>query len=167
MKILIKTVLVLTVIGYMAAGQFRSQPEARSSATESMIRQDDGGLLFGWFNPDRLTVRNSYSLSYTTSGGKSFSLGTLTSSLAYQISNPLSVIFDVSLVHSPYSNLGGNFAKNISGVYLSRAELNYRPSNDMLLQIQFRQLPAMYWLNSYDRFGFSSSFDRIDEEESR
>jgi hypothetical protein len=132
-----------------------------------MIRQDGGGLLFGWFNPDRLTVRNSYSLSYTTSGGKSFSLGTLTSSLAYQISNPLSVIFDVSLVHSPYSNLGGNFAKNISGVYLSRAELNYRPSNDMLLQIQFRQLPAMYWLNSYDRFGFSSAFDRIDEEESR
>ena len=136
MKILLKTVFTLAVIVCMAAGQFRSQPEARSSATESMIRQDGGGLLFGWFNPDRLTVRNSYSLSYTTSGERSFSLGTLTSSLAYQISNPLSVMFDVSLVHSPYNNLGGNFAKNISGVYLSRAELNYRPSDDLLLQCQ-------------------------------
>jgi len=167
MKILIKTMLVLALVNFTAAGQFRSQPEARFSVTESIIRQDGGGLLFGWFDPSRLTVRNNYTLSYTTSGGKGFSLGTLTSSLAYQISNPLSVMLDISLVHSPYSNLGGNFAKNISGVYLSRAELNYRPSNDLLLQVQFRQLPAMYWLNSYDRFGFSSVFDRIDEEESR
>jgi len=91
MKIFIKTVLVLIVVSFMAVGQFRSQPEARSSVTESMIRQDDGGLLFGWFDPSRFTMHNSYSLSYTTSGGKGFSLGTLTSSLAYQISNPLSV----------------------------------------------------------------------------
>jgi len=167
MKILIKTMLILALVNFTAAGQFRSQPEARFSVTESIIRQDGGGLLFGWFDPSRLTVRNNYTLSYTTSGGKGFSLGTLTSSLAYQISNPLSVLFDISLVHSPYNNLGGNFSKNISGVYLSRAELNYRPSNDLLLQVQFRQLPAMYWLNSYDRFGFSSVFDRIDEEESR
>ncbi len=167
MKILIKTALVLIAVSFTAAGQFRSQPEARSSATESMIRQDDGGLLFGWFDPGRLTVRNSYSLSYTTSGGKNFSLGTLTSSLAYQISNPLSVMFDVSLVHSPFNNLGGNFTKSISGVYLSRAELNYRPSDDLMLRIQYRQMPAMYWLNNYDRFGFTSAFDRIDEEESR
>ena len=166
MKIFIKTVFALIVISFMAIGQFRSQPEARSSVTESMIRQDDGGLLFGWFDPSRLTMRNSYSLSYTTSGGKGFSLGTLTSSLAYQISNPLSVQFDVSLVHSPYNNLGGNFSKEISGVYLSGAELNYRPSKNTLLQIQYRQLPAMYWLNNYDRFGFMSGSDRINEEES-
>jgi len=165
MKIFIKTVFALIVISFMAIGQFRSQPEARSSVTESMIRQDDGGLLFGWFDPSRFTMHNSYSLSYMTSGGKGLSLGTLTSSLAYQISNPLSVQFDVSLMHSPYNNLGGNFSKEISGVYLSRAELNYRPSKNTLLQIQYRQLPAMYWLNN-DRFDFMSGFDRIGEEES-
>jgi hypothetical protein len=150
----------------MTVCQFRSQPEVRSSVASTMIRQDDGGLLFGWFDPSRLSFHNSYSLSYTTSGGNSFSLGTLTSSVGYQISNPLSVQFDVSLMHSPYNNLGGNFAKNISGVYLSRAELNYRPSKNMLFQIQYRQLPAMYWMNNYDRFGFMSGFDRIEEEES-
>ncbi len=165
MKIFIKTVLVLVVINFIAVGQFRSQSEATSSVASSMIRQDDGGLLFGWFDPSRFTISNSYSLSYTTSGGKGLSLGTLTSSLAYQISNPLSVQFDVSLVHSPYNNLGGNFTKEISGVYLSRAELNYRPSKITLLQIQYRQLPAMYWLNNFDRFNFMSGLDRIDEEE--
>jgi hypothetical protein len=165
MKILLKTTFIVSIIVGVAVGQFKSQPEARSSITESMIRQDGGGLLFGWLDLSKITFNNSYSLSYTTSGGRSFSLGTLTSSLAYQISDPLSLQFDVSLMHSPYNNLGGNFTKNISGVYLSRAELTYRPSKNMLLQIQYRQLPALYWLNTYNRFGFMSGFDRIEEEE--
>jgi hypothetical protein len=165
MKILMKTTAVVLVFSAITIGQFRSQPEARSSAGESLVRSDDG-LLFGWIDPSRLTMHNSYSLSYTTSGGRGYSLGELTSNIAYQISNPLSVQFDVSLVHSPFNNLGGSFAKDISGIYLSRAELNYRPSKNMLLQIQYRQLPAMYWLNNYDRFGFMPLYDRIDEEES-
>ena len=166
MNTLIKTTLVLLVFSSIAVCQFRSQPEARSSAGESLLRQDDNGLLFGWFDPSRLTFHNSYSLSYTTSGGKGYSLGELTSNIAYQISNPLSVQFDVSLMHSPFNNLGGNFANNISGIYLTRAELNYQPSKNMFFQIQYRQLPAMYWLNNYDRFGFMPSYDRIEEEES-
>jgi len=65
-------------------------------------------------------MHNSYTLSYTTSGSKGYSLGELTSNIAYQISDPLSVQFDVSLLHSPFNNLGGNFANNISGIYLTR-----------------------------------------------
>jgi hypothetical protein len=166
MKIFIKTVLVIIVVSSLAISQFKSQPEARSSVAGSLIRQDDGGLLFGWFDPSRISIHNSYTLSYTTSGGKGYSLGTLTSNLAYQISNPLSVQFDVSLMHSPYNNLGGNFTKDISGIYLTRAQLDYRPSKNTLLQIQYRQLPAMYWLNNFDRFGFMSGFNQMDEEES-
>ena len=166
MNILIKTTMVFVVFCVVAVGQFRSQPEARSSAGESLLRPDDGGLLFGWFDPSRLTMHNSYSLSYTTSGSKGYSLGELTSNIAYRISDPLSVQFDVSLLHSPFNNLGGNFANNISGIYLTRAELNYRPSKNMFLQIQYRQLPSMYWLNNYDRMGFMPSYDRINEEES-
>ena len=166
MNILIKTTMVFVVFCVVAVGQFRSQPEARSSAGESLLRPDDGGLLFGWFDPSRLTMHNSYTLSYTTSGSKGYSLGELTSNIAYRISDPLSVQFDVSLLHSPFNNLGGNFANNISGIYLTRAELNYRPSKNMFLQIQYRQLPSMYWLNNYDRMGFMPSYDRINEEES-
>jgi len=146
MKILIKAAVLLIIFSGMAVCQFRSQPEARSSVAGTLIRPDDGGLLFGWFDPSKFTVRNSYSLSYTTSGGKGYSIGELTSNLAYQISNPLSVQFDVSLMHSPYNNLGGDFAKDITGIYLTRAELDYRPSKNMLLQIQYRQLPQCTFL---------------------
>jgi hypothetical protein len=166
MKILGKTVLILLLFTTIAVTQFKSQPEARSSAGEALIRPDDGSLLFGWFDPSRLTIHNSYSISYTTSGGKGYSLGALTSNIGYQLSNSLSAQFDVSLLHSPFNNLGGNFANDISGIYLTRAELNYRPSKNLLFQIQYQQLPAMYWLNNYDRFGFMPRYDRIDEEDS-
>jgi hypothetical protein len=166
MKILIKTTFLLLLLSTIAGAQFKSQPEARSSAGESLIRPDDGGLLFGWFDPSRLTIHNSYSLSYTTSGGKGYSLGALTSNIGYQFSNSLSAQFDVSLLHSPFNNLGGNFANDISGVYLTRAALNYRPSKDLFFQIQYQQLPAMYWMNNYDRYGFMPRYDRIDEEDS-
>jgi hypothetical protein len=166
MKILGKTVFILLLFTTIAVTQFKSQPEARSSAGEALIRPDDGGLLFGWFDPSRLTMHNSYSLSYTTSGGKGYSLGALTSNIGYQFSNSLSAQFDVSLLHSPFNNLGGNFANDISGIYLSRAAINYRPSKDLFFQIQYQQLPAMYWMNNYDRFGFMPRYDRIDEEDS-
>jgi hypothetical protein len=165
MNILKKTSVLLLILSAIAVGQFRSQPEARSSAGESLLRPDDGGLLFGWFDPSRLTMHNSYSLSYTTSGGKGFSVGALTSNIGYQFSNSLSAQFDVSLMHSPFNNLGGNFANNISGIYLTNAELNYQPSKNMLLQIQYRQLPAMYWLGNYDRLGYMPMYSRIEEEE--
>jgi hypothetical protein len=166
MKILGKTVFILLLFTTIAVTQFKSQPEARSSAGEALIRPDDGGLLFGWFDPSRLTMHNSYSLSYTTSGGKGYSLGALTSNIGYQFSNSLSAQFDVSLLHSPFNNLGGNFANDISGIYLSRAAINYRPSKDLFFQVQYQQLPAMYWMNNYDRFGFMPRYDRIDEEDS-
>lgn len=164
MKILIKVAAVLIIISTVSTAQFKSQPEVKPSVSESLIRPDGGSLLFGWFDPSRFTMHNSYSLSYTTSGDKGFSLGTLTSSLAYQISDPLSVEFDLSLMHSPFNNLGNNFSKNISGVYLTRAELNYKPSKDVLFQIQFRQLPTLYWLNNYDRFDYLPTFNWIEEE---
>lgn len=165
MKNLIKTAIILTIIGSIAVSQFKSQPETKPSVAESLIRPDGGGLLFGWFDPSRFVMHNSYSLSYTSSGSKGFSLGTLTSSMAYQISDPLSVEFDLSLMHSPFNNLGGNFSKNISGFYLTRAELNYRPSKDVLFQIQFRQLPMMYWMNNYDSFDYVPTFNRFEEED--
>jgi hypothetical protein len=157
-------IIALLIIGATASAQFKTKPESTPAVTESMIRSDDSGLLFGWIDPGRLTFHNSYSLSYTTSGGKGFSLGTLTSSVGYQISDPLSVQFDVSLLHSPFGNTGGNFANSISGIYLTRAELNYRPSKNTLLQVQFRQLPTLYWLNDFDRYGFGSWVDPMESE---
>jgi len=148
--------LLAMLVSGMAVGQFRSSANSKPSVGESLIRNDDSGLLFGWFDPSRLVMHQSYSINYTMVGGRGFSLGVYTGSLFYRFSNPLSMQFDVSLVHSPFGGFGGKFGQDISGIYLSRAQLNYRPSENTLFQIQFRQLPSMYWMNgarSWDFFG--------------
>lgn len=147
MKLWIIAALVLVIAP--AHGQFKSGTPATTGVSSSVMRPSDG-LLFGWLDPSRLTMRQSYSLSYSTFGGQGLSMGTYTNSLAYRISGPLDVQFDVSVLHSPFG-LPGNMP-DFSGVYLTRAQLNYRPTENMWLQIQFRQLPAMYWWDN----GYSS-----------
>lgn len=165
-------VVVISLLISDGNAQFRSQREAKPTVSESITRMDENGLLFGWFDPNRLFVRNSYELSYTTlGGGQGMSLGTLTSSLSYQISNPLSVAFDVSMMHQPFGGMNSRFGSDLTGIRLTRAQLDYRPSKNMLFQIQYRQIPALYWLNNYDYgffrtgpTGFSSSSPKEEEE---
>lgn len=157
MKLWIIAALALVIVP--ARGQFKSGTPATTAVSSSVMRASDG-LLFGWLDPSRLSMKQSYSLSYSTFGNQGLSVGMYTNSLAYQISGPLDVRFDVSVLHSPFG-LPGNMP-DFSGVYLTRAQLNYRPTENMWLQIQFRQLPAMYWWNSgygMDPMAFPTRFD--------
>jgi hypothetical protein len=140
---LVALVLIVVTTG---AAQFRSKIEPKPAVNESLIRQDGGNFLVGWFDPSRLTMRHSFSLSYQTFGGKGLSVGSYTNSIFYKFSDPLDVQFDVSMIHSPFNSFGRDFQDRLSGVYLSRAQLNYRPSDNILFQIQYRQVPAMYWM---------------------
>jgi len=133
--------------------QWKTQPQDKVPVGESLMRTDGDGLLFGWFDPSRFSMGHTYSLSYTTMGGKGYSLGEYTNSMRYQISDPLSIRLDLSLSHSPFDSYGGKLGQELSGFRISRAELNYQPSKNTFLQIQFRQLPPSQYL-----MGFGSSF---------
>ena len=98
--------------------------------------------MFGWFDPSRLLMNQSVSFSYAISGDRGYSLAAYTNSLLYQIGEPLWFRCNISLIDSPFNSMGDAFAKNISGLYLTRAEINYRPSDDILLQLQYRKMPA-------------------------
>jgi hypothetical protein len=156
MKRMLFVFVMTAVLIAIGSAQYKAQrSEGYTNVGQAVTRSSDG-LLFGWFDPSRLTMRHSYSLSYSSFGGQGLSVGMYTNSLFYKISGPLDVQFDVSLIHSPFGSFAG--AKNFSGISLSRAELNYRPAENMWFRVQFRQLPAMYWMGSgygmdlYDRF---------------
>ena len=78
------------------------------------------------------------------------SLASYTNSMFYKISDPLNVRFDVTLQGSPFGQTGSLNRSDLSGVYLSRAELNYQPWQNVALQIQYRQLP----LSLYNRYNY-------------
>lgn len=154
------SVAVVLMYGSVSA-QFKTKMNEEPSVSQSLVRSDDSGLLFGWFDPSRLKMAQSFSMSYQTFGKQGLALGMYTNSLSYQVSEPLSLQMDVSVVHSPYSSLGGDFAKSLSGIYLSRAELNYRPSENTLFQIQFRQMPASLYYGGYGLGGSYWGFDHF------
>ena len=150
--------LLLSTSGTVA--QFKGSNELKPSVSESMNRSGGDGLILGFFDPAKFSMRHNFSLSYSTFGSNSMSLGVYTNNLMYQFSDDLELQADVSLMHSPFNSFGKQFQNDLSGVFLSRAELNYRPSKNTLFSIQYRQLPPMYWLgNGYYR---PSMFDGID-----
>ncbi|HEY6950987.1 MAG TPA: hypothetical protein VI758_01200 [Bacteroidota bacterium] len=159
MRALVYSLILVALLFGVAAAQFKAKTSEQPNVSESIVRSDDSGLLFGWFDPGKLKMSQSYSLSYQTFGQNGMALGVYTNSLSYQISKPLSVQMDVSLMHSPYNTFGDKFGKSLTGVYLSRAELNYKPSDNTLFQIQFRQLPASLY---YGGYGFGSTFWGLD-----
>lgn len=159
MKALVYSLTAFAFVFGVASAQFKAKTSEQPNVSESLIRSDDNGLLFGWFDPGKLKMSQSFSMSYQTFGQNGIALGVYTNSLSYQVSDPLSVQMDVSLMHSPYNTFGDKLGKSLSGIYLSRAELNYKPSENTLFQIQFRQLPASLY---YGGYGYGGMFWGLD-----
>ncbi len=148
-KIVILSVLML-VINSMSYAQFKDQLSNSSSVENSLIQPDNSnGLLFGILNPASFAMHQSLSMSYMTVGNQGLALGMYTNSMSYKISNPLTVSADVSLLNSPYSSLGSKFSQGLNGIYLTRADLNYHPTNNFQIDLQFNQNPMYRYYNPY------------------
>jgi hypothetical protein len=164
-KITIVSCLLAVMICFTtASAQYKSTVDPRPTVTESILRTGDGNFLSGLFDPSRFNMQHSFSLSYMTMAGQGMSLGVYTNSLQYKFSDNLDVRTDISLMTSPFNTLGKEAQSSLSGLFLNRAELNYRPWKNTLLQISYRQIPPAYWLGSGYGYGFGglNSFYGID-----
>ena len=138
---------LLALVPLAAAGQFKSSLENRPGVSESILQPGTSDAWLGIFDPNRLSMRHTFSLSYGAfGGGRGMSLGMYTNSLFYRIADPLDVQVDVSLMYSPSSSYMGGPQKDFSGIYITRAQLNYRPSQSTLVQINFQQYPVSPWM---------------------
>jgi hypothetical protein len=111
-----------------------------------------GGLssFFGLLDPDRFLMRHTLSMNYMSAGGSGLSLASYTNSMFYRIADPLNVRVDVTLQGSPFGTPAGVDRNALNKVYLSRAELNYRPWENFYLQVQYREMPYSPYLNAFD-----------------
>ncbi len=155
MKKIAGLLVLMLIFSSVSYAQFKEQLSNRTSVESSLFRSgnDDGGSLFGFFNPANFSMQQSISMNYMTFGGQALSLATYTNSMTYRISQPLTLRADVSLMSSPYSTLGNSFAKSINGIYLTRAELNYHPTKDFSIDVQFNQNPLYRYYNPYYYYG--------------
>ena len=150
-----KKTIVLMIFLFTAAafGQFKETGLSNSSVYDGILKTQSN-YLFGFLNPDNFKMQNSVAMSYATSGGQSLALNTFTNSLFYKFSNNLNVQLSTSLVMSPYSSLGSSFQNNIKGIYITNAQINYKPWKNVDVVFQYRQLPpGSYFYSPYSYYG--------------
>jgi hypothetical protein len=135
-------VIMILVSSTLAHAQFKSQVQEEPRVSDGMIHDSSPTLFLGWFNPERFHMNHSFNLSYQTIGGQGLSLGTYTNSMRYDFADNLNARADVSLSYSPNNSFSTYGKKNdFSSVYLSRAQLNYKPWDNVVVQVQYSQLP--------------------------
>ena len=151
MKIISVVIVVLLLMSGSATAQFKSQLENQPSASSYLVRPSPSlSTLLSWFNPDNFHMRQSADVSYFSSGGQGMSLASYTNSMFYKIADPLDVRMDVTLQGSPFGQ-GSMYQKNsLNGIFLSRAELNYRPWENFFINVRYSQMPMRsYWMTPY------------------
>lgn len=151
MKWAFAVIISLFVIPASLSAQLKTQSQEEMRASRSLTHPSAGlSSFFGLLDAEHFKMRHSVSMSYMTSGGRGVSVADYTNSMFYKISDPLHVRFDVTLQGSPFGQTGGYDQSALSGLFLSRAELNYRPSNEFMISLQYQR-------NTFGRFGWYDS----------
>lgn len=149
----IKVLLFVVIISSAMFGQFKNPGLVTESVKDGIVNNSNTSL-FGFLNSDNFRMNHSFSASYSAFGSDGLALSTYTNSMFFKFSDNLNFQMDASIVQAPYSTLGKDFENNLNGLYLSRAELNYRPWENFQVSLQYRNFPGGYY-NPYGYFNRS------------
>ncbi|HJY64278.1 MAG TPA: hypothetical protein VJ455_08990 [Ignavibacteria bacterium] len=134
-----------------AFSQFKEIPKETKSKLNT-----SSGLILGFINPKNFSIEHSVNLSYATFGDASYSLASYTARLNYKVLDNLKLSADVTMQYSPFASLGaGNtslnkdFQNSLNGINLSRVSLQYKPMENMFINIDYINNNNMYWNNNY------------------
>jgi len=161
MKHITFSIALVFLLGFSNSfAQFRNQ-QARSQNTGFSTIQSNS--LFSWIDPNKFSMHHNFSINYATVGGQSLSVSQYTNSMQYIFSDLISARADVSMMYSPFSS-GFRGQQTFSGIYLNRAQIDFHPWNNVLFQVQYRQLPmGSYYYNPFSLSGSYSTHPFGDE----
>ena len=140
----------------IVSAQFRGEEPVPPSVREGMQRQP-GGSGLGFLSLNNLDMNHSISVNYMSMGAQSVGMTMYTNSLRYRISEPLSVSADVSLMFTPFGSISQQARDDMSGIYLRRASIDYRPSKNFQMSLQYNRYPYSYY-NPYYMNPFGNAF---------
>ena len=140
-------VLALALLVAAPASAQRTADLPGRQAPVALTDGSGGGLSLGrLFNAETVKLSQSYELSYGGGPAGSVGLGVYTSSLRWQPSEKLAGRVDVGVAHSPFGSSGVQSALGFEGagdvrVFLRNAEVAYRPTESVTLQLRVQQSP--------------------------
>lgn len=154
MKNLSAILIISLMVSSVLYGQFKEDLNKKVDIRKGIVTQETPSLFANFFNPNNFNMSHSVSMSYSAFGNHGIALGVYTNTMSYQFNENLNVEVDASIVNSPYSTFGNQFNDQINGLYLSRAQINYKPTENTFLTIQYLKGPSYY--SPYSNRGFSS-----------
>ncbi len=154
-----KVFMILVLVAFtMSYAQFKDESNNNPDIKSSILNHSgSSGLLFGFFNPENFQMHHTFDISYSASGSSGLALSTYTNSMFYKFNDKLNIKADISVVNSPYNTFGSQFSKQLNGIYLSRAQLNFMPSKNMRISVEYSHLP--YYNSYYSPYSYGFGYD--------
>jgi len=151
--------LIFFLTGGIAFGQFKNTANEPLNLRSKIVTNPTSSFLLGFLNSKNLQMSHSFSMSYSSFGNQGIALGVYTNSLFYKFNEKLNFVLQTSIVNSPYSTFGRGVSNSLNGIYIRNAQLNYRPTKNTFISIQFSNDPTRYLdYNPYFRNGFYTPF---------
>lgn len=147
-KYLIFIMLIVALVPYPVLGQLKSQDKPVEISQEILRPSQNSFMGLSIFDPSKFSMTHSFSMSFFSVGGKGLSQGLYLNTMTYQIANPLMLRLQWGIQNYAYNSLAKNNPLFQNGLFLSGAELQYKPSDKLEMRIQFSSMPN-YMYNSY------------------
>jgi hypothetical protein len=145
--------LMIVLLPVLAFGQLKEQLKPQSFS--QLLTQPQGLIGLIGLNPNRFSMQQSYSLSYTSLGGRDFSQGVYLNTMSYRVADPLQVSLQWGVMHQPLGGLGVQSLYQ-NGFFVSGASVEYKPSRNLSVGVQFNRNPAGYWYRGYPYYNSSN-----------
>ncbi|MCB0726524.1 MAG: hypothetical protein KDD00_03625 [Ignavibacteriae bacterium] len=162
MKRIIIVIAVIFFSSNFSNAQFKGYDDKGPSTNTS----GSNNLILGFINPNKFTMNHSFSVSMLNSSYGNVSLTSYINSMNYQVNDRFNISADVKVQYSPFANNGLGAAssqalqRNLSGVFLSRAAVNYRISENSFINFEYRNIDQSdYLYNNYNPFNPYSSYN--------
>lgn len=131
--------IFILLLPVLAFGQLKEQLKPQPFA--QLLTQPQGLLGLIGLNPNRFSMQQSYSLGYMSVGGHGYSQGVYLNTMSYRLFDPLQVSLQWGVMNQPLKGMGvPSLYQN--GFFVSGASVDYKPSRNLSIGVQFNRYPA-------------------------
>jgi hypothetical protein len=143
-------IIILIIVSVLSAQDYVSRQLPFTK--ETMLGNNTSSSLL---NPSRFSMRQSYSMSYSSFGGESDLSGLYLNRMTYQFEVPLTLQIDVGLFHKPmalFSDMPGNDGEKPAVLGIPHARLTWQPSEKFMMSVEYFQQQSGYSNSIFNSF---------------
>ena len=142
--------MILAVLATLAAGTLAAQgPEPVSLPSYNSLST----LSQGFFDLSRLSMSQSFTMSYLATGRGSLMANTYRNNIGYRLTDHLEMHLDLAYRFTPSrTNTLWSASEGQQSLFIPSFGIRYQPSNSFRLELQYNQVDPLQYGPWYRRF---------------